>query len=164
MALPERHGLFVRGHLVVAAEHAHPHLGAVDAERVRELQRPLDGLVLEVIAEREVAEHLEEGVVERSLAHLVEIVVLAGDAHALLNGYRALIVAFFLLQENVLELVHARIGEQQGGVVPRYQAAGRHNGVAFGLKEFKEALADFSGIHAGSILVKVIRAHRSAGI
>ena len=39
-----------------------------------------DGLLLEVIAEAEIAEHLEEGVVARGVADIVEIVVLAPGA------------------------------------------------------------------------------------
>ena len=45
-----------------------------------------DRLLLEVIAEREIAEHLEEGVVPRGIAHIVEIVVLAARTYALLAG------------------------------------------------------------------------------
>ncbi len=37
--LPQLHGFLICGHLVVAAEHAHPYLLAVDAELVRELER-----------------------------------------------------------------------------------------------------------------------------
>ena len=41
-----------------------------------------DRLFLEIIAEREIAEHLEEGVVPRGIADIVEIVVLAARADA----------------------------------------------------------------------------------
>src|SRR5436309_7963751 len=48
--------------LLVAAEHADPDPLGVEAEarRTGQLPRPLDGLLLEVVAEGEVAEHLEE--------------------------------------------------------------------------------------------------------
>ena len=55
-------------------------------------QRPgqLDRLVLlEIVAEGEIAEHLEEGVVARGVADIVEVVVLAAGAHALLRRGRA---------------------------------------------------------------------------
>ena len=120
--------------------------------------------MLEIVAEAEVAQHLEEGVMACGIADVFQIVVLAAGAHAFLRAGGAGVGSLVEAEEYVLELVHARIGKQQGGVVARHQAAGGHNGVAFGLEEFEEALADFSGIHAGSILVKVIRAHRSAGI
>ena len=46
----------------------------------------LDRAFLEVVAEREVAEHLEEGVMARGVADIVEVVVLAAGAHAFLRG------------------------------------------------------------------------------
>jgi hypothetical protein len=49
----------------------------------------LDRVALEVVAEAEVAEHLEEGVVTRRVADVLEVVVLAAGAHALLRGRRA---------------------------------------------------------------------------
>jgi hypothetical protein len=39
-----------------------------------------DRLVLEIVAEREIAEHLEEGVVPGGVADIVEIVMLARPA------------------------------------------------------------------------------------
>ncbi len=44
-----------------------------------------DGILLEVIAEREIAEHLEERVVAARVADIFKIVVLAAGAHALLR-------------------------------------------------------------------------------
>jgi hypothetical protein len=40
---------------------------------------------LEIVAEGEVAEHLEEGVVAGGVADIVEVVVLAAGAHAFLR-------------------------------------------------------------------------------
>ena len=50
----------------------------------------LDGAILEIVAEREIAEHLEEGVMPRGVADIVEVVVLAAGAHAFLRGDGAL--------------------------------------------------------------------------
>ena len=86
----------------------------------------LDRAILEVIAEREIAEHLEEGVVARGVADIVEVVMLAAGADALLRGGGALIGAPLKTREHVLELHHARIGEHQGRVVARHQRRGRH--------------------------------------
>ena len=61
MRLPDRDRLVVDGHLLVAAEHADLDARPVDAELLGELERPGDRLALEVVADREVAEHLEEG-------------------------------------------------------------------------------------------------------
>ena len=58
-----------------------------DGQRLRhELPGVGDRLGLEVVAEGEVAEHLEERVVARGEAHVLEVVVLAARAHALLRA------------------------------------------------------------------------------
>ena len=90
----------------------------------------LDRAVLEIVAEREVAEHLEEGVVARRVADIVEVVVLAAGAHAFLRGGRARIGALFEAGEDVLELHHAGIGEHQGRIVARHERRRRHDRVA----------------------------------
>ena len=41
--------------------------------------------VLEIIAEREIAQHFEESVMARGIADVVEVVVLAAGAHAFLR-------------------------------------------------------------------------------
>ena len=45
-----------------------------------------DGVLLEIVAEGEIAEHLEEGLVPAGVADVVEIVVLAARADTLLRG------------------------------------------------------------------------------
>ena len=83
----------------------------------------LDRLFLEIIAEREIAQHFKEGEVPRREPHIVEVVVLAAGAHAFLRGGRAAIGAFFKSGEHVLELHHARIGEHQRRIVAWHQWA-----------------------------------------
>ena len=90
----------------------------------------LDGALLEIVAEREIAEHLEEGVVARGVADIVEVVVLAAGAHAFLRGGGARIGALLEAGEDVLELHHAGIGEHQRRVVARHQRRRRHDRVA----------------------------------
>ena len=96
-----------------------------------QIPRQLDRAVLEIIAEREIAEHLEEGVMPRGVADIVEVVVLAAGAHAFLRGGGALIGPLLDAGEDVLELHHAGIGEHQGRVVARHQWRRRHDLVAF---------------------------------
>src|SRR5262249_36275783 len=67
-----------------------------------ELPAELDGVFLEVIAEGEIAQHLEEGVVPGGASHVLEIVVLASRPHALLRGSRAHVVARLLPEEHAL--------------------------------------------------------------
>ena len=82
-------------------------------------QAKCDGVGFEVVAEGEVAEHFEERVVAAGVADVFEIVVFAAGADAFLGGGGAVVVAAFEAQENLLELVHAGVGEEQRGVVAR---------------------------------------------
>ena len=50
-----------------------------------QLPGELDRALLEIVAEGEIAEHLEEGVVPGGIADIVEVVVLAAGAHAFLR-------------------------------------------------------------------------------
>ncbi len=72
------------------------------------LPRPVDRLALEVIAEAEVAQHLEKRVVIRRAADVVDV---AGP-QALLAGRGPRELQLHLAQEVVLELVHAGRREQ----------------------------------------------------
>ena len=93
---------------------------AGDAEVAgQEVPGPVDRLALEVVAEAPVAEHLEEGVVARRPADLLEVVVLAGDAQAALVVDRPRVRARLGADQDVLELDHARVGEQQRRVAGR---------------------------------------------
>ena len=67
--------------------------------------------MLEIVAEAEVAEHLEEGVMPRGVADIFQVVVLAAGTHATLAAHGAHIVALLATEEAVLELVHAGVGE-----------------------------------------------------
>ncbi len=109
--------------------------------------RIVDRIALEVIAEAEVAQHLEEGVVTRRVADVLQIVMLAAGAHAFLRRSGAGIGALVETEEHVLELVHARVGEQQRRIFMRNQRTGGDHGVALGGKIFQEFLADFTAFH-----------------
>ena len=104
-----------------------------------ELPGEADRLALEVVAEAEVAEHLEERVVARGVADVLEVVVLAAGAHAALRARGARVGALLRAEEDVLELDHAGVGEQQRRVVARHQRARGHDGVAVALEESRNA-------------------------
>ena len=111
----------------------------------------LDRHVLEVIAEREIAEHLEERVVARGIADVVEVVVLAAGAHAFLAGGGARIGPLLVAGEDVLERHHAGVGEHQRGVVARHERGRRHDlvRIAAEIVEKRRAdLVDASADHA----------------
>jgi hypothetical protein len=116
----------------------------------------VDGIALEVVAEAEVAQHFEEGVVTCGVADVFQVVVLAAGAHAFLAGGGAGVGALVKAEEHVLELVHAGIGKQQGGIFPRYQRAGGYYLVAFGGEEIQEFLANFGGFHVGFVEIEYI--------
>src|SRR5262245_36357881 len=67
---------------------------------------PVDDLGLEVIAEGEITQHLEESVVSRGVTHIVEIIVLAAGAHAFLCRGGAPVGTLLGAGEHVLELDH----------------------------------------------------------
>ncbi len=107
-------------------------------------QRPgeVDRRFLEVVAEAEVAGHLEEGAVPRGLADLVDV----ERAHALLHAGRPLVRRLQLAQEVRLERHHAGVDQQQRRVVGDQRRRG-HDGVAAGLEVAEEAAADLVGPH-----------------
>ena len=103
-----------RERFLVLAEHRDREPLLVEAVVLGEqLPREDDRALLEVVAEREVAQHLEEGVVARGVADVVEVVVLAAGAHALLRGRGGVVGARLLAGEHVLELHHAGVGEHR---------------------------------------------------
>ncbi len=110
--------------LVVGMMHRDEHTIGIDAEVVGTrdpLPTVLDRFTLEVVAEREVAQHLEECMMSRGVAHLLEIVVLPARTHALLNRHRTAVIALLQALKHLLELHHARVGEQQCGIRGRHQ-------------------------------------------
>jgi hypothetical protein len=95
----------------------------------QQLPREGDRILFEVVAEAEVAEHLEERVVARGVAPVLEVVVLAAGADALLRGGRARVGPLARSRGTRPELVHAGVGEQQRRVVARHhRRAGHHLG------------------------------------
>ena len=115
---PEAVRLRVAGHagLTLEDRDRQPVLGEAHVAG-EELPREGDPFLLEVVPEREVPEHLEEGVMARGVAHVLEVVVLAAGPHALLGRRGAVVRPLLAPEEDVLELVHPRVGEEQGGVV-----------------------------------------------
>ena len=79
------------------------------------------------------------------VADIVEIIVLAARAHALLRGHRPVVRPLLDAGEHILELHHPGIGEQQGRVVVRHQRRGRDDLVAMSAEEVEEARADLVG-------------------
>ena len=135
---PEFLGFIVAGDFAHAFEDGRVELFGIDAEpvfRSDEFPGVGDGVLLEVVAKAEVAEHLEEGVMAVGEADVFEVVVLASGADAFLRGSGAGVVAVLEAEEDVFELVHAGVGEEQRGVVGRDERGGVDDFVALLLKE-----------------------------
>lgn len=106
-----------------------------------------NGIALEIVAEAEVAQHFEEGVVTRGVTDVFQVVVLATGTHALLAADSTRVGALLRTEEAVLELVHACVGEQQGRVVVRDQRTGGDSGMSLLFEEAKEGFTDFCAFH-----------------
>ena len=122
-----------------------------------EFPGPLDGLLLEIIAEGPVPQHLEERVVVGVKADVFEVVVLAAGADALLGvgGPPRRVGALHLAEEDGHELVHAGVGEEEVRRV-RHQRTRRHDGVLLRPEEVEVALANLRAGH-GSAMFRVSR-------
>ncbi len=120
MLLPDGSGLVIALQTFgsVALEYGGVQTLGIEFQYVHEIfPGEVDGLFLEIIAERPVAKHLEHGVMISVVTHFLKVVVLARHAKALLAVGHALRLGDAVAQYNILELVHARVGEHQGGVV-----------------------------------------------
>ena len=122
----------------------------------QELPGPHDRLALEVVPEAPVAQHLEERVVVRVDAHLVEVVVLAAHAEALLRVRDAVVGPGARAQEHVLERVHPGVDEQQRRVALGHDGRRGDDLVALLAEKVQEGLAGLLGGRRG-------RRHRASG-
>ncbi len=100
----------------------------------QELPAVRHGVGLEVVAEGEIAEHLEEGVMARGAADVLEIIVLAARPDALLRGDRADVLPTLFPEEHTLELHHAGIREEEGRVLRGHEGRRADDGVAVALE------------------------------
>ena len=89
----------------------------------QQLPRVADRVALEVVAEAEVAQHLEERVVPSGVADVLQVVVLAAGAQRLLRRCGTRVWALLAPSEHVLELHHAAVDEQQRRIVGRHEGS-----------------------------------------
>src|SRR5213593_403636 len=132
--------------LVVILENRDPELVLLQPDHARQkVPREPDGVFLEIVPERKVPQHLKQRVMAGSIAHVLKVIVLASGAQPLLHRDRPLIRTRLLAQEHALELVHAGIGEQEGGVGLGNQRGTRHGRVPMLDKVPGEGLTKFLG-------------------
>ena len=113
----------------------------------QEFPAPHDRLFFEVIAEGEVAEHFEKGMVAGRHADVFQIVVLASRAHAFLRAGRARVAPVFQAQKGVFELDHSRIGEQKRRIVLRNELRTRYDRMPLLFEIFQKSFSDFTALH-----------------
>ena len=139
------------GGLVVFGVHRDPEPVGGDLQLVdQKLPRILDRIALEVIAEAEVAQHLEERVMTCGVSDVFEVVVLAAGAQTALAARGTGVGALVLPEEHILELDHPRVREKQRGIVDRNERTRRDHGVPVTLEETQECLANVGGFHRRS--------------
>ncbi len=109
----------------------------------------MNGLALEIIAEAEVAQHFEEGVMARGIADVFQVVVLAAGAHTALRRHGTTVVALVAAQKHVLERHHAGVRKQQGRIGGRYQAARGDESMLVPFEIFDETRTQRVGGHHG---------------
>ena len=68
--------------------------------------------------------------VARGVTHVLEVIVLATRTHTFLSRHSALVGPLLKAQKGFFELVHTRVGKEQGGVVCGHQRTRVHARVA----------------------------------
>src|SRR6185437_8887418 len=132
--------------LVIVEIHGRPEPLGIELQSAgEEIPGKADCIPLEIVPEGEIAEHLEERVVTGCVADVLEVVVLPSRAYHALTRSRADIVALLLANEDVLELHHPGVGEQQRGVVARDEGARGHDRMAALAEEVQKGAAHGGG-------------------
>ena len=103
---------------------------------------PRDGLPLEIVSERPVAQHFEKRMVLRTEAHLFQVVVMPRYADAFLGIHRPAVIPAAGAQKHVLELIHPRVRKQQGGIVLRRHGRAGHDRMTLPYEKAEKFLAD----------------------
>ena len=105
----------------------------------KELPRPRNSLVLEIIAEREVSKHLEISTVSGGLANIFNI----AGTHTLLAGANTLAGRLLLTGKEGLHGSHTGIDQQQRCIVLRNQRKSGQTQMIFALKICQKAFTQF---------------------
>ena len=104
-----------------------------------ELPRPVDGVILEIIAKGEVAQHLEVGAMAGGMADVVDV----RGPDALLTGGHTVAGRSDFSREELLHRRHTGVDEQKALVSVGHERVARQPQMLFTFKELKEALPQF---------------------
>ena len=144
--LPVVESLLIEGNAILLAtlKYGSIHTALVELVYLGEqLPRPLDSLLLEVVAIRPVAEHLEHGVVVGVVAYLLQVVVLTRHTQTLLSIGYTRPLAGCITKEDILELVHTSIGKHQRGVILHDHRCRSYNLVLLRTEKVQKGLSCF---------------------
>ena len=111
----------MRGFVVIPVDGDQQPFGGQAQVPGHEIPGMANCLPLEVVAEAEIAQHLEESVMAGGISDVFQIVVFAAGPKAALYGHGPRVGTRLPAQKNVLELDHTGVGEQQGRIVVRHQ-------------------------------------------
>ncbi len=133
---------------VVVLEHRNPESLLRKLEHIGEkFPGKPDGVFLEVVAEAEIAEHLEKRVVTCCVTHVFEVVVFTAGTNAALRGHSPVVLALVVAEKYVLELHHSGIREQQRRIIAGDERRARDNFMAVLPEEFQEGAAQLVAGH-----------------
>ncbi len=103
---------------------------------------PSDGFLLEVVAKRPIPQHLEHGVVVCVMTNLFQVVVLAAYTETFLRVRHAFVFGRHIPQDDILKLVHARVGKHQCRVTFHHHGGRRNNVVLLRSEKLFKRLSD----------------------
>ena len=106
-----------------------------------------NGIFLEVVTEAEVAKHFKERMVAGSIANVIEVIVLATCPDTLLGTDRAIVRSLLSAKEQILELVHTSVREQQRRVLCRNKRTAADDFMLSRREEVEEGLTEFGSFH-----------------
>ena len=133
----------VKGLIVIQVDGHVEAVGREAEELGHQFPGKADGSVLEVVADAEVAQHLEESQV-LVVAHLVYV----GGAETLLAAGKAAGGRSLLAHKEGLERHHAGAGEEQRGVASGNEGSRGHVLMPFVLEESYERIPDLVSVHS----------------
>jgi hypothetical protein len=105
-------------------------------------------LFLEIVAEREVSEHLEKSMVPGREADVFQVVVFPTRPNALLRAGGPGIGSFLLPQKNILELNHPRGREQEGRVIRGDKRRALDDLMLVSLEVLQKSFTNLGGFHS----------------
>ncbi len=103
----------------------------------------LNRIALEIITKAEIAEHFKESMVTGGIADVFQVIMFSACANTLLTGRRTFVGTLVKSKENILELVHTGIREEQSRIISGNNRAGGNNRMPLGLHKLQKCRSNF---------------------